>query len=258
MEFALLDQDGKELDRDRIDVGITQDGRFLHLPAIDFGSGKSSGHPFDVFYVYPESHTERMNVVASALRDRDNRSGRTECFGWSWGDLAGFIPPEDPYMRPWDNLWLSVKTYKERIRLMKASRDARAILHFGFVGGRGGVRALPSASRLVHVRPQRRGRRLRHGSACPVRASPRIRIRPAGERRRSRTNGPDAAGDAALGGGPNHPPWQGDGIPGRPLGRMDDERGARETTARTAARLPRPWSRRTGCRPNRSRPSRTW
>ena len=65
MQFALLDQDGKELDRDRIDVGITTDGRFLHLPAIDFGSGKSSGHPFDVFYVYPESHTERMNVVAA-------------------------------------------------------------------------------------------------------------------------------------------------------------------------------------------------
>ncbi|MDD5704806.1 MAG: hypothetical protein PHR35_02695 [Kiritimatiellae bacterium] len=119
MQFALQDRQGQELDRDRIDVGITANGMTLHFPSRDFVSHKLSGTPYEVFYVQPESHTERANVIARAMRDRDNRCGRMECFGWSWGDLAGFIPPEDPFMRTWDSRWLSLKTYKERVAMMK-------------------------------------------------------------------------------------------------------------------------------------------
>ncbi|MBI4023845.1 MAG: hypothetical protein HY360_02625 [Verrucomicrobia bacterium] len=123
VEFALLDQNGKEVDRDQISVGITKDGRILHLPAQDFESGKlSSDSNHYLLYVWPASHTESRNILARFLRDRDNRTGRFEFFSWSWSDLAGFIPPEDPYLGNFEHQWwLSLKEYKEQIAMMKAT-----------------------------------------------------------------------------------------------------------------------------------------
>lgn len=120
VEFTLLDKDGKEVDRDHIDVGITKDGRTLAFPAHDF---EQSWRPNwgGLLYVYPASHTQSKKIIEMAVRDRDNHNGRMEFFGWSWCDLAGFIPPEDPYVAANGQWWLSVKEYKEQIAMVRAS-----------------------------------------------------------------------------------------------------------------------------------------
>ena len=120
--FVLSGADGKELDRDRADVGIATDGRLLHLPTHDFESGAMAQMSAGLLYVYPASHTQSKNIIVTKLRDRNNRGGRLEFFSWSWCDLAGFIPPEDPYLGNAEHQWwLSLKEYKEQIAMMKSA-----------------------------------------------------------------------------------------------------------------------------------------
>lgn len=121
IDFALQDRAGKEINRDRIDVGIAKDGRILAFPAHDF---EQSGRPYGgaLYYVAPASHTQSKAIADFWLRDRTNRGGRMEFFSWSWCDLAGFIPKEDPYLGNFEHLnWLSLKEYKEQVALVKAT-----------------------------------------------------------------------------------------------------------------------------------------
>jgi len=120
VEFSLQNKDGKLVARDSMDVGITNDGRLLAFPAHDFEqSWRPSGG--GLLYVYPASHTQSKKAVEMGVRDRDNHNGRMEFFGWSWCDLAGFIPPEDPYVAANGQWWLSLKEYKEQIAMVKDS-----------------------------------------------------------------------------------------------------------------------------------------
>ena len=118
--FLLLGTDGKEIDRDQIDIGITPDSRLLAFPAHDFEQGPRPSQGA-LLYVYPASHTQSRNVVDASLRDRSNHTGRMEFFGWSWCDLAGFVPPEDPYVAANAHWWLSLKEYKEQIAMVRDS-----------------------------------------------------------------------------------------------------------------------------------------
>ena len=117
--FSLLDPGGRELDADRIGMGVARDPRILSLPTSDFETGRGTRAPTS--YVYPASHTEGINLFASALADRENRCTRSEYFGWSWGDIGGFVPPQDPYVLLWGNFWISLKQYRQEMGMARAA-----------------------------------------------------------------------------------------------------------------------------------------
>jgi hypothetical protein len=49
---------------------------------------------------------------------REERIGRYEFFSWAYCDLASFLPPGDPYLGNSGAWWLSVREYKDQIKLM--------------------------------------------------------------------------------------------------------------------------------------------
>ncbi|HEY3416050.1 MAG TPA: hypothetical protein VGM23_04105, partial [Armatimonadota bacterium] len=105
-QFALLDAAGKELDRDDRSVGIAKDGSLLMFPLHDFVSGE--------IYV--------MGGGADPLRSRTAAYSRGRCdiFSWWWGDAAGEVPPEDPFLGGEGVMWRSLKDLKKTVAQTKA------------------------------------------------------------------------------------------------------------------------------------------
>ena len=118
LSIALLDKDGKELDRGAVPMGVAKDARGLHYQALDFASSyRGSGS----YYVAPTSTSQIEAYVDGRRRDRNNLGGRCEIFSWSWCDVACFVPPEDPYIGNEGQYWLSLKNRKEQISLMRGA-----------------------------------------------------------------------------------------------------------------------------------------
>lgn len=118
MEIVLKGSDLRTLDNDTVLFGIAKDARLLAFPAKDF---EQSWRPnYGVYsYVYPASYSRSRRAAEMRLANRFDYDGRCEFFSWAWCDLAGFVPPEDPFLGNAAPFWLGLKGFKEQIALLK-------------------------------------------------------------------------------------------------------------------------------------------
>lgn len=105
VHFSLLDADGRELDRDERSLGIAKNGSLLMFPQHDFVSG----------------HRYIMGGGNLSGRTSAYSRGRTDVFGWYWGDLAETVPSEDPFPNMEMYGWSDLRGMRNRIAAMQAT-----------------------------------------------------------------------------------------------------------------------------------------
>lgn len=101
----------KEISKDSRYFVVGKDARFFQTMNF-YGIDTADQMVQFRLFIAPTSESE-MNDALDYMFDQ--MTTRIELFSWSWCELAGFIPPEDPFIGSEGSWWSSLKRYQHMI-----------------------------------------------------------------------------------------------------------------------------------------------
>ncbi len=113
---SLINESGKVIFQNSRYFAVGNDARFfqtMNMYGID--SPKKYVHTTMLFW--PPSGQKLMDEGLEFLFDRGLT--RKEDFSWSWCELAGFLPPEDPYIGTEGCWWISLERYRNMVNFYR-------------------------------------------------------------------------------------------------------------------------------------------